>query len=123
MRRAHWAVVSVFALVAMACADGTDEDSSDTPMAGTTAGGSGGVGGGGGASGVGGGTAAVCGDSQIDPASEQCDPPGQMPTVSCEDMGLPAGLVVCSNACRLMTMCGMGVTGNAGNGAMGGNGG
>jgi hypothetical protein len=110
-------------LVSISCADGTDENSSDSPMAGTTSGGSGGVGGGGGASGVGGGSAAVCGDGQVDTATEQCDPPGQMPGVSCEDMGMPAGLVVCSNACRLMTMCGMGVSGNGGNGAMGGNGG
>lgn len=124
MRSALWAV-SLLALVSISCADGTDEMSSDSPTAGTTAG-VGGVGGGGQ-----GGTAGTpgprCGDGQIDTNTEQCDPPGAT-QLMCEDLGMPGGpgsMVACNNQCQLMTMmCGQAPTAGAGgSGSMGGNGG
>jgi hypothetical protein len=130
MRRALWAV-SLLALIAMSCADGTDEASSDSPMAGTTAGGVGGASGAG-AGGVGGGTGGVsgprCGDGQIDMNTEQCDPPGAT-QLTCMDLGmqnLPGSAVACTSECRLATsMCGQaGMGGSGGDSSMmGGNGG
>jgi hypothetical protein len=120
--------VSFLALVSVSCADGTDEMSSDMPMAGTTAGGGGAGGGGGG--GAGGTPGPRCGDGQIDmniAIPEQCDPPGAT-QLMCEDLGMPGGpgsMVACNAQCQLMTMlCGQAVTAGAGgSGSMGGNGG
>ena len=121
MRRALWAV-TVLALVSIGCADGTDENSSDMPMAGTTAGGGGmgGAGGSAGVSGVGGGN--TCGDGRVDAmANEQCEP--SVPHgLSCTSLGMGTGMVVCNSSCRLMMMCTNDI-GTGGNGAMGGNGG
>lgn len=121
MRRALWAVVTMLALVSVACADGTDEPSNDVPMAGTTAGGGGmGGGGAGGQSGMG---ATSCGDGVVEFAkNEQCEPNVDA-GVTCESMQMGTGMVVCNASCRLFMMCtgDQPVGGNGSNG-MGGNG-
>lgn len=126
MRRALWAV-TVLALVSIGCADGTDENSSDMPTAGTTVGGGGGVGGAtggvGGMSGVGGGN--TCGDGTVDPmANEQCEP--SVPhNLTCGGLMMGTGMIVCNSSCRLMMMCtgDQGGTGGDDGANMGGNGG
>jgi hypothetical protein len=100
MNRALWAVIAMFALVSISCAGGTNESSSDLPMAGTTAGASG-VGGGGGAA----GGASSCGDGRIDMlTNENCEP--SIPHgLTCEGLGMGPGMIMCSSSCRLMMMC------------------
>lgn len=126
MRRALWASLVVLALASASCGGGTDEDSVDNPVAGTTAGqaGNGGVPGGGtgGASGVTGGS--VCGDGRIDAMANELCEPTVAHNLTCEGLGMGRGLIVCSSSCQLMMMCAPPDDGDGGEGASnGGNGG
>jgi hypothetical protein len=92
-------------LASASCGGGTEESSSDKPIAGTT-GGMGGMAGGGmgGAAGNGPGT---CGDRLVDAmANEQCEPMLGVPAnLTCESLGMGRGMIMCSSSCRLMMMC------------------
>lgn len=104
MRSALWALLAVLALASASCGGGTDQESSGTPTAGTTAGGGGQAGGGmGGTAGL--GPTGTCGDRRVDAmANEQCEP--MVPhNLSCEMLGMGRGLIACSSTCKLMMMC------------------
>lgn len=123
MRRARWAMVTVLALISIACGGGTDEGKAGAGggAAGAAGGGQGGQGGN-----------AMCGNGVVESVmGEQCE--GAVPvTMTCSGLGLGPGMVMCNPAsCRLMQMCQMvqpvagsdGSSGVAGTGGLAGTGG